>query len=127
MNLSPQQIAAVLALDGPARYKHFIKQVADHQQVWGLYSDGWATGATSSGEVILPFWPAAEYATLCAVDEWAGYEPRSLTVEEFYDLLDNLEDDDVLPAVFYTPADKGVVPSHDQLRDDLLEELENYE
>jgi hypothetical protein len=127
MNLSPQQIAAVLALDGPARYKHFIKQVADHQQVWSLYSDGWATGATNQEEVVLPFWPAAEYATLCAVGEWEGFEPRSLTVEEFYELLDNLEDEDVLPAVFYTPTDKGVVPSHDQLRDDLLEELENYE
>ena len=128
MKPSAQQIAAVLALEGPERYEHFIKQVADHQQVWGLYSDGWAMAATDdTGDAYLPFWPAAEYATACAVGDWAGYEPRSLTIEEFYELLDNLEDDDVLPGVFYTPDDKGVVPSHDQLREDLLAELENYE
>jgi hypothetical protein len=127
MQLSPQQIQAVLALKGPERYKHFIKQVADHQEVWGLYADGWAMAGSDTGEQLLPFWPAAEYATACAVRDWADYEPRSLTVEEFYELLDTLEDDDVLPAIFYTPADKGVVPTHDQLRDDLLAELENYE
>lgn len=127
MKLSAQQIAAVLALKGPERYEHFIKQVADHQQVWALYSDGWAMGATDSNAAVLPFWPASEYAAACAVGEWAGYEPRSMSVEEFYELLDNLEDDEVLPGVFYTPSDKGVVPSHDQLREDLLAELENYE
>jgi hypothetical protein len=127
MKLSQQQIAAVLALDGSERYSHFIKQVADRQEVWGLYADGWAMAESDTGEPLLPFWPAAEYASACAVKDWAGYEPRCLTVEEFYDLLDNLEDDEVLPAIFYTPADKGVVPSHDRLRDDLLEELENYE
>jgi Protein of unknown function (DUF2750) len=127
MKLSPRQIAAVLALKGPERYEHFIKQVADHQQVWGLYSDGWAMAATDSNAAVLPFWPASEYATACAVGEWAGYEPRSMSVEEFYELLDNLEDDEVLPGVFYTPSDKGVVPSHDQLREDLLAELERYE
>ena len=127
MKLSPQQITAVLALKGPERYDHFIKQVADRDEVWGLYDDGWAMAESDTGEQLLPFWPAAEYASACALKDWASYEPRSMTVEEFYELLDRLEDDDVLPAIFYTPIDKGVVPSHDRLRDDLLAELENYE
>jgi hypothetical protein len=127
MKLAPKQIAAVTALDGPERYRHFIKQVADTQEVWALYADGWAMAQTDTGEEVLPFWPAPEYAVACAVGDWADFKPRSVTVEDFYELLDKLEDDGVLPGVFYTPSDKGVVPTHDQLRDDLLEELENYE
>ena len=127
MKLSPQQVDAVLRLDGPERYRHFIKQVADRDEVWGLYDDGWAMAGTDSGEQVLPFWPAPEYATACAAGAWDGYTPRRLTLDEFFDLLDNLEDDGVLPGVFATPGDKGVTPSHEQLRADLDAELEQYE
>ena len=42
------------------------------------------------------------------------------------ELLPKLKDDDVLPEVFSTPSDKGVIPTIDQLLADLNEELENY-
>lgn len=127
IKLSQQQIDAVLRLDGPERYRHFIKQIADRDEVWGLYDEGWAMAGTDSGEEVLPFWPAPEYATLCAAGSWEGYQPRRLTTDEFFDLLERLEVDGVLPGVFYTPTDKGVVPPHEQLREDLEAELEQYE
>ncbi len=127
MSLSEKQINAVIALDGPQRYRHFIKQVADRDEVWGLYKEGWALAATSEGEQVFPVWPAEEYAALSARDDWAGYEPSSITLEDFMEeLLPMLERDGVLPGIFYTPTDKGVTPGIDQLTEDLRRELENY-
>jgi hypothetical protein len=43
---TPQELAAVLKLDGPARVERFVKRVAGEEQAWGLWSDGWAMLAT---------------------------------------------------------------------------------
>ena len=69
MALNPKQIAAVMALPGPRRFEHFIKVVADRQQVWGLYDDGWALAGTDDGAAVFPFWPAEEYALACVANE----------------------------------------------------------
>lgn len=127
MTISDQQKRAVLALPGPQRYEHFVKQVADRQQVWGLYSDGWALAAGPDGTRVFLFWPAEEYAKACATEHWAGYEPEALDLDEFLDLLTSLEADGVMPGIFYTPGDKGVTPSVRELRERLEEELRRYE
>lgn len=127
MKISQKQIESVIALPGPKRYEHFVKVVADWEEVWGLYQDGWALAATDDGQKVFPVWPAKEYATLCAEKEWAGYEPESFSLAEFMDeLLPNLKNDGVLLGVFYTPLDKGVTPTVDQVLEDLNQELESY-
>jgi hypothetical protein len=42
------------------------------------------------------------------------------------ELLPKLSRDGALPGVFYTPTDKGVTPSVEQLFTDLNSECENY-
>ncbi|WDE07031.1 DUF2750 domain-containing protein [Thalassomonas viridans] len=127
MNINLKQIEAVIALDGSKRYAHFVKVIADWEEVWGLYQDGWALASTEDGETVFPLWPAKEYAQLCAEKEWVGYQPESFSLDELMEeLLPNLKADGVLPGVFYTPLDKGVTPSVEQLLADLNEELDNY-
>ncbi|MCP4699451.1 MAG: DUF2750 domain-containing protein [Gammaproteobacteria bacterium] len=127
MKINQKQIEAVTALAGQKRYEHFVKVVADWEEIWGLYQDGWALAATDDGQQVFPLWPAKEYAQLCANNEWAGYEPESFSLEDFMGkLLPDLKDDGVLPGIFYTPSDNGVIPTVDQLLADLNEELENY-
>jgi Protein of unknown function (DUF2750) len=124
----PKRIEAVLALPGIKRFEHFIKVVADTQEVWGLYQDGWALAATDDGKSVFPLWPAEEYAQLCAVGEWDGQTPRAITLSEFTEeLLPNLKRDGVLPCVFFTPTSKGVTPSVDELMSALQAELRNYD
>lgn len=125
--LSQVQIDAILRLAGPARYEHFVKQVADWEEAWGLYRDGWALAGTSDGKQVFPLWPAREYAALCGRDEWAGYEPAAIPLADLIDgLLPSLDKDGVLPGVFYTPSDKGVTPTVRQLLDDLKAAASEY-
>ncbi len=127
MKINPKQIESIIALPGPKRYEHFVKVVADREEVWGLYQDGWALAATDDGQEVFPLWPAKEYAQLCTAKEWKGYEPKSFSLEDFMnELLPNLKNDGVLPGIFYTHSDKGVTLKVDQLLADLNEELENY-
>lgn len=127
MKINQKQIEAVTALLGLKRYEHFVKVVADWEEVWGLYQDGWALAATDDGKQVFPLWPAKEYAELCTDKEWAGYKPESFSLEDFmYVLLPKLKDDNILPGIFYTPSDNGVTPAIDQLLADLNKELENY-
>lgn len=127
MKLSSKQIAAVIALQGKARYEHFIKVVADWQEVWGLYQNGWALAGADDGTTVFPLWPAREYAQLCAEGEWVGYEPRAIPLNELMDeLLPKLKTDGLLPGVFYTPANKGVTPSVDEFKSAIEAELANY-
>ena len=127
MKLRKEQIEAVLALDGPKRYEHFIKQVADKQVVWGLYQEGWALAQTSEGQQVFPLWPSEEYAALCARDNWEGYRPKSFSLDDLLDeLLPRFVEDGTLPAIFFTPQKRGVTPSIEQLRADLEDELGKY-
>jgi hypothetical protein len=127
MRVSPNQMKAVLALPGIKRFEHFIKVIADWEEVWGLYQDGWALAAADDGTRVFPLWPAKEYALVCAAKEWTGYEPRSISLSDFREvLLPKLKLDDVLPGVFFTPTSKGVTISADELKSALESELQNY-
>lgn len=127
MKVNPKQMEAVIALPGIKRFEHFIKVVADWQEVWGLYQDGWALAAADDGTTVFPLWPAKEYAQVCAVNEWDGHEPRSIALGDFTEvLLPKLKQDGVLPGVFFTPTSKGVTPSVDELKAALDAELQNY-
>jgi hypothetical protein len=127
MKVNPKQMEAVLALSGNKRFEHFIKVIADWQEVWGLYQDGWALAAADDGTTVFPLWPAKEYAQICAANEWNGYEPRSISLSDFTEmLLPKLKLDGVLPGVFFTPTSKGVTPSVDDLKSALEAELQNY-
>lgn len=127
MKINQKQIEAVSALSGIDRYKHFVKVVADWQKAWGLYDNGWALAATDEGTPVFLFWPAEEYATLCAKEEWGSYKPRAIELEDLMNtLLPKLRKDGVLPGIFFTPSGRGVTPSVDELLGALKDELQNY-
>ena len=127
LQISQEQIEAVLKLSGSERLRYFIKMIADREVVWGLYDIGWALASTDEGDSVFPLWPAMEYAKLCAVDEWHRYEPRSIALDDLRtNLLPMLERDVVLPCVFPTPASKGAIPSFDDLTRALDAELRRY-
>lgn len=122
------EIQAVLRLEGPERFNHFVKRVADEERAWGLWKDGWALMTNSEGAQVFPIWPASEYAELQRIGEWAGYEPREIALADLLEeLLPKLAERGVLPGVFPTPTGKGVTPTAEELATALRKELESYE
>ena len=127
MKINQKQITAVLSLNAEDRYAHFVKVIADWQEVWGLYSEGWALVKDDDDKTAFPMWPAKEYAELCAEKEWLGYVPKSFSIDELLNfLLPKLKQDDMLPGIFFTPSGKGMTPSIEQLVSDLDVELKKY-
>lgn len=125
--ISEKQIKAVMGLPPSQRYQHFLKQVADWEEAWGLYNCGWALSETHDGKQVFPLWPAKEYAIACASGYWSKYEPKSIELDYLMEeLLPRLQVDDVLPGVFFTLEQGSVEISAEQLQHDLHLELENY-
>ncbi|AYB34305.1 DUF2750 domain-containing protein [Chryseolinea soli] len=122
-----KKVQNVINLSASERYSYFIRKVADFEQVWGLYSDGWATLANDE-EKMLAFWPEIEFAELCATDAWKDYQPKKISLEDFIEKwLNGMTRDGIKAAIFYTPAEKGVVIPAQELRGALDKELEQYE
>lgn len=107
------------------RYEYLIKKVADSEEVWGLYNDGWATAQDEEGNTLIPFFPKKEFAENCAKKEWAGYKAELIILDEFInDWLTGMKTDGIKPSIF--PSDNTVVVNIDVLINDLENELENY-
>ncbi len=127
MIINDKEIQSVIALDGNKRYEYFIKRIVDNEHLYGLYNDGWAM--SSDGDTkIFPVWSAKEYAEMCANDEWNGFKAKKFSLNDFIEeLIPNLKQDGMKVGVFYTPNNKGVVPSFEQLESDINEEMKRYE
>ena len=124
---SAKEMDAVLRLDGPIRFEHFIKRVVDEEEAWGLWDAGWALMQTSDRVSVFPLWPAREYADLCRTGNWADYEakemPLAILLDEF---LPKLAQQDARVGIFPTAAGKGVTMFPRELQDALRRELEKY-
>jgi hypothetical protein len=120
--------AAISSQDGVARYKYFIKKVADENQLWSLWKDGWVLAEDDKGRLVVPVWPHAQFAEMCASGDWIDHEARPIEMDAWLDRwLPGILSDNRLIAVFPTANDKGVVVGSEQLAADLRGELQNYE
>ena len=127
--ISEQEYAAVIALSGSDRYRHFIRHVADTEELWSLKSaEGWVLMAADDGHELVPVWPHARYAQACAEGKWQDAEPAAIPLDRWLERwTPGMTQDGRYVTVFPTPGGKGVVVSPDWLRDDLLEECSQYE
>lgn len=127
--VTEREVAGLLAADGPTRYVHFVKQVADWQLVWGLRdADGWVSMGVSTEEPAFPVWPHETYAKLLAVGAWANAKPTAIEVHEWVEsFLPNLAQEGNQVAVFPTPTGRGVLVDAARLLADIEEQLSRVE
>lgn len=126
--VNPKELEALMKLPSTVRYENFIKTVADWEEAWGLYDDGWAMSETDKGDRVFPLWPAKAFAEACAENDWSGYSAESIPLDDLLNgLLPQLEEDGVLPGVFFTPEQGSVDVSASQLMEDLQRACEEYE
>ena len=121
-----KEVETVFRLPVNKRYEYFIKKVADFEEVWGLYHEGWAMTKDDNGNLMMPFWPKEEFAQLCAVGEWENYIPESIDLDEFIEeWIPGLKGDGFKPSIFWN-NDDAVLVELDKLLYDLQAELEKY-
>ncbi len=127
--LTDKEYQAVIKMAAPERYEYLIKKIADNEDIWSLASDdGWVMLGDGEGHECIPVWPHSRYAEVCAVGSWLTANPQPIKLDEWLDRwLPGLENDSRLVAVFPTPVMNAAVISPTQMKNDLLEELENYE
>jgi hypothetical protein len=124
----PKKFAALCALSGPERYRYFLRKIADFEVAWGLYDAGWATASNDDGNMAIPFWPEADFAAACAIEEWASFAPKEISVQDLLEKwLPGMGQNGDLVAVFPTPESKGVFVEPKRLAEDIQEESEQYE
>lgn len=119
-----KEIQVVLGLPGPKRYEYFVKHTADEKQLWSLWQDGWALTSDNEGRELVPVWPHGVYAKACAVDEWQGYQPKAIIMDEWLERwIPGMRNDGRLVALFPTPQDKGIAVDPQRLEIDIRTEL----
>ena len=91
------------------RYRHFIRTIIATQNVWGLYDNGWAIGATSHGVNALPVWPEKSLAQLCQAGMWTSHQPTSMTLENFiFKMLPYIVENKMIFSIMMTPDGQSV-------------------
>jgi len=105
------------------RYDYFVWKVTEWGEVWSLWSDGWALMGTNQEEVV-PVWPHPMFATHTAVQEWAGYVPKKIALDDWLNKwTPGMEKDHRLVAVFPTRQGQTITVSPLSLKNDIEEEL----
>lgn len=129
--ITDAEYKGVTSLTAQERYSHFVRRVADWEEIWGLRtSEGWVMVGDDSGKQMIPVWPHERYANACAIDDWADAAPTVIELEAWMTRwLPGMTRDGVQVAVFPVATERmsGVVVLPERLEKDLEAELENYE
>ena len=124
--MNDKEYESVFSLTAPGRYSHFIKRVADWEEVWTLSdSEGFAAAGDGDGNEAIPVWPHERYAAACAVEQWAAFRPEAIPLDEWMDdWIPGLIEDSRVVAVFPNREGKSAIVTPDRLRSDLQSELD---
>jgi hypothetical protein len=126
-DLNEKQMDSVLSLPDAKRFYHFISRIVDWEEIWGLRTEsGWAT-VHSEERLCIPFWPHPKYSEMFVKDDWAGYYPEKITLDDFTNKwLPGMEKDGNYPAIFPNLTMQGIVVEPSRVLAAIYEELEKY-
>jgi hypothetical protein len=123
-----KKIENLMNLSEKEKYNYFIRKVVDFEEIWGLYNNGWALLGDEKNNQVCVFWPEKELAELCAIGKWNGYEACVIDLNDFLEKwITGMEKDNFLVSIFYNNQSMGKTVLPQQLRNDLIKELEQYE
>lgn len=115
----------VLQMSEADKYRYFNTTVAYHEELWGLYDDGWATTGDDEN-VTIPLWPKKQYAEKCIKGDWENYTAQRIDLNEFLNKwVPEMEKDNIKPAVFWINGE-AMITDADFLKDTLADALDEY-
>ncbi len=91
--------------------EEFAARLRQQGQAWGLKNarDEWATHEDPEEETeSMPVWLDADAAARCAVDEWAGFAPAPISLQELLDdWLPALDEEAAWLGINFNPEAQG--------------------
>ncbi len=112
--------------DFRVNYERFIDQALELEVVWNLQSeDGFAVCESSEfeGAEVMPFWSIESLANKACIDDWKGYKPNPIRIDDFIDAwLHGMAEDEVYVGLNWNAELEGAEIDPVILIDDLLDE-----
>ncbi|GAA3934930.1 DUF2750 domain-containing protein [Chitinophaga oryziterrae] len=126
--MNNHKVQNIIKLSKEERFSYFVNKIVDFEQIWGLNNDGWAVLGSQENAVVMPFWPEENFAERCISEEWRGFRPQAISLQDFLDKwLPGMEKDNRLVAVFYFPELKeNIIIPPQELKSAILREQEQY-
>lgn len=125
--LTKKEIEEILAKKPENRYKYFIRTVAAEEEVWGLADEeGWLMLEIEGEEGdALAVFPNPEFAEIFRKEgDFEEFQVEVLDLYEFFEWLDDFEEQKMRVAVFPTPNFQSAVMQPKVVREDFEAEFE---
>lgn len=126
-SLTRKEIDEILARKPESRYKYFIRTVAAEEEVWGLADDeGWLMLEIDGEEGdALAVFPNPEFAEIFQKQgEFDEFRVEALDLYEFFEWLEDFQEEKIRVAVFPTPNFQSAVMRPEVVREDFEAEFE---
>lgn len=121
--MDSHEIQSIRALAPGPRYEFLISHAAETQEVWLVENEEQKllTMGDPEGNILIPVWPAKEFAELFLDEDWQEYHSVPIALEDFLEMLDQFEEDEVQVAGFPVPEGETVNISAGEVKAHLLE------
>ena len=132
MEISKQEFEAITKLVPKKRYDYFIKRICDWEQVWTLYDDDCIIlNEDKKGDLFILLFPFEPFASYYAIrtEGMQNAVCKSYSIKDFFgSFLEKLLSNNITKAlVFPIPNGFGLNVPIKTIKEDVNEELENYE
>jgi hypothetical protein len=78
------EIEEIFCLTEDNRYKYFLANIRESEQIWGLKDKNvWITIKDSNNNIAMPIWPSYEFAKYCNENQWKEAVPECIDLFEF--------------------------------------------
>ncbi|GGG61497.1 DUF2750 domain-containing protein [Hymenobacter glacieicola] len=125
--MNVHKLQNIYQLPAPKRYAYLVQKMADSQVVWLLRDqEGITMLSDDSGGQSIPVWPEKEFAQLHLTGDCAAYQTEEMSLEDFLEWLDELQEEMIQIAAFPKEDLQGIVVEAKEMKSHLLHELEQY-
>ncbi|MBD8204566.1 DUF2750 domain-containing protein [Pseudomonas viridiflava] len=126
--MNQKKTSNVIALSDAERAEYFIRKVADFEELWGGFADGWLQLGNQKNRRVIPFWPEEIFVQNYINENKINAYPRRIELCHFLEnWVPGMEKDGARILIFPIKESQGVLVNPTKLADQLKDELEQYE
>lgn len=127
--MNNKKLENILKLEPYKRYGHFIRKIADFEELWTIVDEnGDYAISTVDDKTLISFWPEEEFIVSNLNDEWSDCKALKLSLDDLADeVLPYVAEHNHLINVFPINGRSGFIVDLIEFSRDFTEELKKYE